>query len=180
MKLVYCPTMTPFASEILKNVSDEVEFIKVPSAAQALSMLKYNEADSVLIGRSAKQRELSEDTKELRLKNGYTLAFKDKEMIYEEELKDLSVLTYLNENDLNDFKDTFKEIKYLSSLKECLKFKLDIPILVDWQDFREDFQLLIPVNDDGKVMKFRAPVLYYKKRTEDILKIKNMFNGENE
>ena len=178
MKLVYCPTMTPFANDILKNVSDEVEFIKVPSAAQALSMLKYNEVDSVLIGRCAKQREISNDTKELRLKDGYTLVFKDKEMIYEDELKTLSVLTYLDENKLYEFKDSFKEIKYLSSLKECLKFQLDIPILIDWKDFREDFQLLIPINNNGKVMKFRAPVLYYKEMNEELIKIKNIFKDE--
>ena len=45
---------------------------------------------------------------------------------------------------------------------------LSIPTLVDWNDFEEDYQLLIPMdNNRNKLSSFRAPVIYFNKNVDD-------------
>ena len=57
----------------------------------------------------------------------------------------------------------------LDSLEECLKYKLEVPVIIDWKDYRDEFELLIPLTSQGKAPQFRAPVLYYKDVENKIL-----------
>ncbi len=164
--MAYCPTMEPFAQEIENNL-ENVKMIPASSAREVLQFLRYNRVDSVLIGRVAEKRELDENTKFFRLKKGLTLVYKVKSGISVEQLKNVEVLTYLDLEKIAHVKDFFARVVHLDSLEECLKYNLNVPVLVDWEDFRDDFSLLIPMTMTGKAPEFRAPVIYYKKDIDE-------------
>ena len=176
-KIAYCPTMQPYVETIAQRV-DEVEMMNYSSAGQVLSMLRNSEIDGVLIGRTAASYEIDAKTEFVRLKDGITLAFKMKYGLPEVQLKDIDVLTYLKAEQVDHVKHFFKEIHFRESLDKCLQENLEVPVLVDWNDFRDDFQLLIPMNDFGKTQQFRAPVIYHKNIDEQVIqKIKKAIIG---
>jgi hypothetical protein len=167
-KIGYCPTMQVYAKNIASNI-EEVEMIQYASAGQVLAMLKEDMLDGVLIGRTASSTEINAKTDFVRLKKGVTLAFKTKYGIPEKELKNVDVLTYLKPEQVEHVKHFFHQIYFLPSLDDCLKEKLEVPVIVDWNDFRDDFQLLIPMNENGKTQQFRAPVIYHKNIDNEII-----------
>ena len=161
IKLAYCPTMEPFAGSIDEAVTS-VELIPAPSAAMVLQMLTSGAVDSVLIGRVAKSRELTGDIGFRRLRDGITLVYRQKAAVPEEQLREIPVKTYLPESSLRGITELFASVDFLPALDECVKDGLTLPVLIDWRDFRDSFELLIPVNENGKVPLFRAPVIYYR------------------
>ncbi len=166
--IAYCPTMEPFAETLVKVVKN-VETIDAGSAAQALQMLRGNYVDSVLIGRVAKKIELSNDSKELRLRNGVTLIYKMKTGINSNGLSNIPVRTYLSESELGELKNQFSQILFEPTLEDCFVDSMETPALIDWRDYRDEFELLIPMTETGKDPRFRAPVLYYKDLSDEIL-----------
>ncbi len=160
IKIAYCPTMEVFMNAL--SDMEGLEIIPVSSAGQALFLLKSGTVDAVIIGRRAKRQELGDDTRFLRIKGGYTLVYRQKTGIPVESLKDIEVLTYIDDEKISHISGFFGAVKHLNSLDECLKYGLEIPVVIDWDDYRDDFELLIPVNERGeKVPEFRAPVLYH-------------------
>ncbi len=175
-KIVYCPTMHSYAEELSERMNF-LEFIPVSSAADALYFLNGRHVEAVLIGRVAKQMEIDGEILPYRLKNGNTLVYEKKIVVPYDYLKRLEVKTYLSKNTLQ-IKDAFKRVAFFHSLEECLdKEGLKVPILINWRDYRDDFELLIPVNDLGKVPYFKAPVLYYVKESledDELLRMKSI------
>lgn len=167
VKVAFCPTMRPFIQNI--NFKENVKFYDAGSAANALYYLMTGEVDAVLIGRAANKQELNAQIKEKRLQQGYTLVFNRKMGVDNSQLSQFPVHTYLApsvaERILPDNK-----ITYHASLDECLKNGLAEPVLIDWNDYRDEFELLIPMDSNGKISVFRAPVLYYACQIKDILK----------
>lgn len=168
IKMGYCPTMAKYARVIDKNI-EEIEPVECYSAAEVMELLRRVEIDSGLIGRTARNEERTEKIKELRLKNGITLIYKMRTGISLEQLKSVEVVTYLPEEKVLNVKDFFGKIIHLSSIEECLKYRLEVPVIIDWKDYRDEFRLLIPVTNNGKVPHFRAPVLYYADIEKEIL-----------
>ncbi|BDU49717.1 hypothetical protein [Haliovirga abyssi] len=167
VSLSYCPTMLPYVEEIKKNL-EEVEIIPGGSAAGVLSMLRNGNVDMIIIGRKAYERELTNEIKERRLQEGYTLAYSQKMGISEEKLKEISVKTYVDEKIVKEKFAMLKNVTYYEDKDECINSGVNIPMLVDWQDFKEEFELLIPLNNEGgKTSVFRAPVVYYNKNVDD-------------
>ena len=160
IKIAYCRTMQPFAEKITKN-ENHIDMILMGSAAQVLSALQNNSVDGVLIGRYAKNREITETTKRVIFHEGITLVFHQKQGIDVEQLKWMKIKTYLLKNKISDVLNLFGEVEFRNSIEDCLKDGLQIPLLIDWKDFRDDFELLIPLNHSGKVPIFRSPVLYF-------------------
>ncbi|NIA03749.1 MAG: hypothetical protein GWP09_00170, partial [Nitrospiraceae bacterium] len=166
---------TPYADAVnsqkeQKNVFGneyDIELIPASSAGEVLYMLKTNRVDSVLIGRSAKKSELDDKVSSFRMLDGVTLVYKVKAGVPVEQLKEIEVLTYLKPEKIARVKNFFKKVTFLDTIDECLNSNLEIPVIIDWHDFRDDFELLIPMNDYGKVPEFRAPVLYYKVNMSD-------------
>ena len=161
VKIAFCPTMTPYAEKIMQYV-DNVEMIPMGSAAQVLSMLMSGVISGVLIGRYAKENEIDKNTKKEILKNGYTLVYKFKTGINENELSRIEIKTYLKKEEIENLVPLFGKITFYSSYEKCFADGLDIPALIDWKDWDDTFELLIPMNNEGKTPVFRAPVLYYK------------------
>ena len=169
VKLSFCPTMTPFATQFDKNV-EEVTPMPAQSAAQVMSMLGSNMIDIALIGRAAYSRELTEQTKTKRLQSGYTLVYTEKAGIPKEQLNTIPIKTYLSEEIAKQILPTLKNVKFYSSLNECEKNDIGMPMLIDWADFKDEYELLIPVEPTGgKVPTFRAPVLYYNDKIPETI-----------
>lgn len=166
-KIAFCPTMTPFAQKI--GALEGIEMVPLQSAGQSMDALKRGRVDGALIGRYAKSYELDALTRREILKTGYTLVYHRKMGVDERALRDVTVNTYLPEENLQDFKPFFKEIRHYDSLDACLADHLQTPVLIAWQDFRDAFELLIPMNAHGKTPLFRAPVLYYKSIGPDLV-----------
>lgn len=166
-KIAFCPTMKPFAEKI--SQLDDIQTIALGSAGQSLAALKTGQVDGVLIGRYAKGREIDSQTKRDILQSGYTLVYQSKTGIGEDELKNLVVNTYLPETEIQDFAALIGEIRHFDSLEACLADKLTTPILINWEDYRDEFELLIPMNNYGKIPLFRAPVLYTKGVNAEII-----------
>ncbi len=168
VKIAFCPTMGVFMEEL--NSISEIEQVPVPSAGQALFLLKSGAVDGTIIGRYAKRRELSGGSEFVKLRGGQTLVYLQKSGIPVEALKDVQVITYLSPESIRHLSGFFKSVEHLESLEECLKYGLEIPVIIDWNDYRDDFELLIPVNRRGeKVFEFRAPVLYHTGIPESIV-----------
>lgn len=172
--MAFCPTMQPFAESITGSI-DLVQPVPAGSAAMVLQMLKSGIVESVLIGRTAKSYELGNEVEFKRLKEGITLVYKDKTSISKDQLKEIPVKTYLDKNSLGGVAGFFTKIAYIKSKDDCLKGELSIPALINWRDFRDSFELLIPVDENGKVPEFRAPVFYYNKSV-DINLIEKIYN----
>ncbi len=168
--IAYCPTMAPFADKISTSVK-AVTMIEMGSAAQVLAALRYGDVNGVLIGRYAKQQELDKETRREILREGYTMVFKQKNGIPVSQLKELTVKTYLNKNTLSEFIPLFGEVIWYESFEACVAEGLEVPVLIDWKDYRDDFELLIPMNSRGKLPLFRAPVLYYNNFDSSLIQV---------
>ncbi len=177
IKIAYCPTMQPYADLISKNVK-EVEMLEGNAAASVLAALRTGQVDGVLIGRNAKEYEIDEETHFARLKKGITLVYMQKAMVDENQLSTIPVKTYLEKDKVGDMIQYFQSVDWRDSFEDCFKDGLDIPALIDWDDYRDNFELLIPVNRFGKTPVFRAPVIYYKNINESTIeKIGKAVNG---
>ncbi len=168
IKIAFCPTMGVFMEEL--NSISEIEQVPVPSAGQALFLLKSGAVDGTIIGRYAKRSELPRESEFVKLRGGQTLIYRQKTGIPVEALKDVQVITYLSPEGIHHLSGFFKSVEHLERLEECLKYGLEVPVIIDWNDYRDDFELLIPVNEMGeKILEFRAPVLYHMEIPEGIV-----------
>ncbi|RKX66943.1 hypothetical protein DRP44_03120 [candidate division TA06 bacterium] len=168
IKIAYCPTMKQYAETISKNIN-EVDMLEGSAAAAVLAAFRENQVDGVLIGRRAKRYEIDERTKFRKLKSGLTLVYLQKAAIDEAQLSSIPVKTYLKKERLLQVEHLFKSVEYRSSFEACFEDGLEIPAIIDWDDYKDEFELLIPMNRYGKTPIFRAPVLYYKDIGENIV-----------
>ena len=158
MKIGYCPTMEEFVKKI-KNVQD-FEIINLGSAARVLYSLKIGEIDIGIVGRKAKKEEFV--GYERVDGNGYTLITHTKGEIPENELSGLRIDTCIPREIVEKEFSELKNIVYHKTLKEALE-KGNVQ-LIDWNDWDDKFELLIPVDKFyNKVKKFRLPRFYSKK-----------------
>ncbi|BEP29706.1 hypothetical protein [Helicovermis profundi] len=169
LKLSYCPTMLPYINKLIDNKID-LEIVNGMSAAGVLAMLRNREVDMIIIGRKAYKRELNLEIKEKRIKNGYTLAYSHKTSISKERLKELAIKTYIPKVIVEKDFSFFEQVEYFDSKKDCMKNSFSTPTLVDWNDFEEEYELLIPMDENrNKLNIFRAPVVYYNENIDESL-----------
>ena len=178
LRLSFCPTMAPYAEKINEKIK-EVELVPSSSAAMVLNMLSNGMIEMALIGREAYSEELNSNIEKKRLKNGYTLVYSEKVAIPEDKLKEIPIKTYLSKDVAEKILPNPDNIRYCETLKECDNPENDLPILIDWKDFSDKFELLIPIeNTGGKTPIFRAPVVYYSKDVpEEIIEKIRSFVG---
>ena len=160
INIAFCPTMQPFAEKLAQI--EGINMVPLQSAGQSLAMLKSGRVQGALIGRYAKRQEIDSETQREILKGGCTLVYRVKTAIREDDLKNIAVNTYLDEGEIQPFQALIGEIHHFDSLEACLNDQLQTPVLINWQEYRDDFELLIPMNAHGKTPLFRAPVLYAK------------------
>lgn len=158
MRIGYCPTMGKYLKKYSKKKN--FELINLGSARNVLFFLDNNKIDIGVIGRQAKKSEFKGFLKRIGI--GYTLITAIKSMILNNNLKDLEIHTYLSREIIKQRYPYLKNIIYHKSLKNALK-KGKIQ-LISWDDWRDDFELLIPVDKfNNKNSDFRVPHFYSKK-----------------
>ncbi len=163
-KLGFCPTMADMAVD-LKGNNEFVQLYPFGSAAEALFYLKQKAVNAIVIGRLAKERERSAQMEMHPLqKEGYTLVCHQKGFIEFDHIGKLRVHTYLPQELVQENFPELKQVSYYADKHSALQNLSDTEVvLIDWRDFEEDFELMIPVNESGKIKKYRLPVLYYLK-----------------
>lgn len=156
LKLGYCPTMTEDA-ELIKGMNPKIELIEYTSSSTVLASLNSKDIDIALIGRKTKTYEL-DDGFERMLKKGHTLIAPSKEFIYYNDLIKLKIYTAID-RDITEKKYPYLYFEFLEN--EDILFDGKNIILISWDDFKNDMELLIPLNPDGsKIKEFRTPILY--------------------
>lgn len=154
LKVSFCPTMREEAIS-LKNKNENIKLVQLGSASEVLRNLNSKTIDAGIIGRKAKKSEITEKIKGKRLhKVGYTLIGPRKQMIPESNLKNLQISTCLGK----EIKESFPELNL--DFVDC-DYKNGRPWLISWDDFSDELELLIPVNENGEKIKiFRTAHLY--------------------
>jgi len=170
-KLGFCPTMASIADK-LKHKNDFVELFPFGSAAEALHYLKMGFVDGTIIGRFAKKTEITSVVKKKCLQQkGYTLIARHKGFIDYANLSGLTVYTYLPKKIVEAFIPEVKDVLYLASIDETVEhLNFSDTALIDWHDFRDEYELMIPIRQGKKVKKFRLPVIYYHQSDEETVK----------
>ena len=165
LRLGFCPTMTPYAETFDEKI-EAIELVPLGSAAQVMHLLRNGALDIALIGREAYARELTGKIGRRRLLGGYTLVYPQKVAIPKSQLSELPVKTYLPREVVAKLLPTLENVIFFPTFEECNSADPEIPMLIDWKDFRESHQMLIPVEPNGaKVPAFRAPVAFYNTET---------------
>lgn len=163
--LGYCPTMGELAKEIeLKN-----EFVKIKpyeSSAKGLKDLNNEMIDAVLVGRVAENSEIKKEVFEKRLREGFTLIGSEKRMINVDEIKNENIHTFENESIVIEYLEDYdssvlKKVVFYNSFEEAVNARINGIVFISWNDFRDDYSLVIPVDEKGnKIERFRIPIIY--------------------
>lgn len=159
VSLGYCPTMKQIAEKIA-NDDENIVLVEQGSSAQALQDLNNQKIDVVLIGRKAEQNEI-QSVNERMLGQGHTLVTSSKKFIQESELANIKVYTAVEENIAKKMLPN-TEIIFFSTAQEAINKGLHEAVLIDWKDYKDEFELLVILKGIEKSEKFRIPVLYSK------------------
>ena len=161
VKLGYCQTFEQFAIDIGQK-NENIVLEKLDSSFAVLSELGEGNLDYGLIGRKAYGYELAPGTQEIPLQEpGLTLISQEKGFVDYDELKNLEIHTYLEKEIVEDFFE-FGNITFHDEIEKAIEEGLNSAVLISWQDWDDDFELLIPIDEFKKVEKFRTPILYTK------------------
>jgi len=76
-------------------------------------------------------------------------------------LSNMEIHTYLPEKVIQSFIPEVNRVVYHKSLEDTISEGINSAVLINWNDYFDDYELIIPIVDGGKVLKFRAPTLYY-------------------
>ena len=50
---------------------------------------------------------------------------------------------------------------YINSTKEAINEGLNDAVLISWDEYDRDFELLTPMRGNQKAAQFRSPIIYY-------------------
>ena len=160
--LGYCPTMKTHAQSIAADA--DLTLKAYGTTAEAISALKKGVVDAILVGRPAKKSELKEAF-ELKLRGGYTLVGKTKRLLRLDELTQKKIHTAVEKEEFSQYMPQTENVIYHNSLEEALKNGINEVVFINWDDYSDDYELLIPIDDGGnKVEKFRIPIVYSLKK----------------
>ncbi|MGM5480888.1 MAG: hypothetical protein ACQESE_00605 [Nanobdellota archaeon] len=157
--LGHCPTMAEHA-HVIENEYERVSSEQFSSTASAVAALKKGDVDVILVGRVVKETEL-QDAFENRLRDGLTLVGSQKQFISLDRLYASSIHTAVSEQDVKQYLPSHVDVMYYDSLESSLREGLHDVVLINWSDYTEDMELVIPVDSSmNKIEKFRLPILY--------------------
>jgi hypothetical protein len=152
----YCPTMERYAIYFEEK---GFEIKKYNSSQEVISELKKNNIDIALIGRIAKKEELNQEGCFLECSK-YTLISNKKEFIFYNDIFNREIHTYLKKETVSEILKGHENIIYHKDLDSATK-DLSKTILIEWKDYKDEYELVIPLNILGeKIETFRVPILY--------------------
>ncbi len=162
--LGYCKTFERYAVSLAEK--NDLDLILFGSSFDVLANLKAGNIDYGVIGRRAYGFEINDEILEIPLEEyGWTLVSLEKGFVEYNELKDLNIATYLEEEDVLNFFSFKPNISFHENLEDALKEEL---VLISWEDFSDELQLVVPMEGEDKVEKFRTPMLYMHKETREL------------
>ncbi len=168
-KLGFCPTMEGIARKIAHKTNN-ISFIPLGSAAEALYYLREDQIEGALIGRIAKKSEITPDIIKVNLqKDGFTLISLHKGFINKSDLPALPVVTFIPPDIVKNVIPEVKNVKLVESEEEMFNYLNDHAGLIPWSNYKDEYELLIPMEAGGKMIRFRLPVIYYRKGNEDVV-----------
>jgi len=157
--LGYCPTMSAHAKTLAQN-NPQIVLLEHEDSAQVLLNLKNSKINVALIGRVAKSWEV-ENVSSLKLSNGSTLIYPQKSFIPYSQLEQLTIHTYLPSSAARELFSPSQKLVFHSSLQSALSSASQAePILINWDDYQDEFELMVPYDSQGKIKSFRIPILY--------------------
>lgn len=166
----YCPTMSIYASQL---DAESYKFVLLPSSAAVLEKLSNQEIDLALIGRRAKSFEKNSLWQELMIDPGYTLISTQTQIINELDLKEFTIHTALDARIAETLLPAGTEIIYYETAEEAIengllevveneeRSVLKKAALIAWEEYEQDYELLVPMQGEQKAIQFRTPILYY-------------------
>ncbi len=161
IRVAYCPTMADELSRLNKE-GVIIEGIQYPSAAHAVQAIGAGEVDAALIGRKPYTAEISGALAFAQLRDGVTLISAQKKMVPFSNLATLRIHTTLDLQNVDRF---FPENTQIIHHTERISVDLldqNSAVLIDWAELEGNYQLLIPVNEQGqKIPHFRTPFFVY-------------------
>ncbi|MGM5482673.1 MAG: hypothetical protein ACQESF_04385 [Nanobdellota archaeon] len=158
----FCPTMSDLAKNIQKK-NNKVSLRNFASTSSAISALNSGSVDVILVGRLAKSYEL--DAYEKRLRKGFTLVGHEKKFISRSELEDSIVHTAAKKEKVKEYLPIKTKVVYYDSVEEAINYGLEELVLINWNDYTDELDLVIPVVGSDKIEKFRIPVMYSYDKT---------------
>lgn len=168
----YCPTMKAYLHLLDGQTYD---FLMLPSSAVVLEQLKLKEVDVALIGRKAAMNEIIQNTQEQLLIDGFTLVGQSETSIDVKQLSDYTIHTYLDTASMQElFVDgiTIQKHQDLEKTLDQLSSDKDLA-LITWSQHNDNLHLVIPTNNEIKVLDFRSPHLYYSKEIANVIQLAN-------
>jgi hypothetical protein len=157
--LGFCPTMGHVAREI-EGLDSGVSLRLYGATSTSITALKNGAVDAILVGRTVKQSELAEPL-ELRLRKGHTLVGQNKRFVWLQDLRDMRVHTAADKNTVNSYLPDARNVIYYASTTQALSQGLGDSVLLSWDEYSDDMELVIPVYANmDKVEQFRLPVIY--------------------
>lgn len=177
IKIGYCPTMTPHVQALAKT-HQNVTPIRYENSAIAMDALHAGVVQAILIGRSARDHELTDDLRLLLVDDGLTLIAQHPGVIRFEDLPKIRIFTQEAEADFQDLIPVRINVVYYDDYNQMLAdMDGSVAVLVRWSQVSPDDNLLIPVDAAGlKVPAFRSPHFYYLDALEvDLTSIRNGF-----
>ena len=157
-KLGYCPTMQNEAISLSQE--NDYELISFGSASEVLSALKNYQIDKALIGRKAERTEINPNTKETVLKSGYTLVSNKKGFMDYSNLPSIEIYTYLSNEILSGLIPASSKIIYEIENEVIKKISEGKIALIPWEDWNDEYELIVVINGNKKVKDFRGVFLY--------------------
>ncbi len=158
IKLGYCPTMQEEAISLSEK--ENYELVKFDYAIDVLYALKNKQIEKGLIGRKAERYEISKDVKETILESGYTLVSKQGGFIDFSQLVNYEIYTSLSESIAESLAPKDSKIIYLTNEEVINKISEGRIVLISWEDWQDNFQLIVVMKGNEKVKDFRGVFLY--------------------
>ncbi len=158
IKLGYCPTMQEEAISLSEK--KDYELIRFEYAINVLSALKNKQIDKALIGRKARQYEISKEVKETVLESGYTFVSNRGGFIEYSQLSNYEIYTYLSKEIAESLAPKNSKIIYLTKEEAIVKINEGRIVLISWEDWRDEFELIVAMNGNEKVKELRGVFLY--------------------
>jgi hypothetical protein len=156
LTLGYCPTMKEYAENIALN-NPNIKILEIPSSELIFIGLEEGNLDIGLTGRLAKSTELN-NPERIYLETGYTLITSTKRFIDKTDLKQIRVHTALKQGIAEELLPE-NTIIYYNNYNEALA-GINEAVLINWEDFKDNYELLVVMDGNIKVKDFRIPVLY--------------------
>ena len=159
VRLGFCPTMRDDAIKI--SYERDYELYTFSSASEVFKAMEEGLIDKGLVGRIARSDEISKNTKKEIIKTGYTTIFQNREFLDVSYLPLFEIHTYFHENVLKEsIPLDLKYVVYNSKEEALEKLEEGKIVLIHWDDWQDEFELLV-VNEGGlKFKPLRGVFLY--------------------